>query len=325
MPAISREHLLLLEIENPALRAFRTDVLRGLASSPRELPCKYFYDEAGSELFEQITELDEYYLTRTERGIMERHAGEMAERLGPRCLLIEYGSGSSTKTRLLLDALTVPAGYVPIDVSGAFLRRAAADLAREYPDLRIAPVCADFNGPINLPAVARHAARRVIYFPGSTIGNFTPAEAFALLRRTAELCGPGGAFLVGTDLQKDPRILEAAYNDRPGVTAAFNRNILVRINRELEGNFVIEHFHHRAWYNEPIGRIEMYLQSDRRQRVRAAGSEFPFLGGESIRTEYSYKYTLDGIREMAQAAGFRLEHSWTDERNYFSVSLLVAG
>jgi dimethylhistidine N-methyltransferase len=325
MPAIPREHLLFLEVEKPALRAFRADVLRGLGASPRELPCKYFYDEAGSELFEQITELEEYYLTRTDKGIMEKHAGEMAELLGPRCLVIEYGSGSSSKTRLLLDALKSPAAYVPIDVSGAFLRRAAAELARDYPRLRVSPLCADFNAPIDLPADSRKSARRVVYFPGSTIGNFTPAEAVALLRRTAALCGPGGAFLVGTDLQKDTGVLEAAYNDRQGVTAAFNRNLLVRINRELDGDFAIDHFHHRAWYNQPLGRIEMYLQSDRRQRVHAAGSEFLFLGGESIRTEYSYKYTLDGIGAMAQAAGFRLERSWTDERGYFSVNLLVVG
>ena len=214
------------------LRQFHTDVLRGLRAPAKELPCKYFYDETGSALFEQITALEEYYPARTELAIMREHAPAMARLLGRRCLLIEYGSGSSTKTRLLLDQLRDPAGYVPIDVSSEYLQRSAQALAREYPQLDIRPLCHDFTAALELPLPAERVERRVVYFPGSTIGNYTPHEALALLRRTADLCGRGG-MLLGADLQKDTQVLEAAYNDRHGVTAAFNRNILVRINREL--------------------------------------------------------------------------------------------
>jgi len=323
MRSRSLEHLLLLEVRQPALAAFRRDVLRGLSASPRELPCKYFYDVAGSELFERITTLDEYYLTRTEKAIMDRDVAEIAALLGPECLLVEYGSGSSTKTRLLLDHLDAPTAYVPIDVSGEFLRWSARTLERDYPGLRVTPVCADFTGPINLPSMTSRPARPVVYFPGSTIGNLTPPEAVALLRRTAELCGTGGALVLGADLQKDHDVLEAAYNDRQGVTAAFNRNLLARINRELNGDFSIEHFQHRAFYCPSFARIEIYLQSTRRQRVHIADKEFLFLGGESIRTEYSYKYTLESLRDLAQLGGFKLERTWTDNRGYFSVNLLT--
>src|SRR5207302_1283132 len=251
------------------------------------LPCKYFYDEAGSLLFERITGLEEYYLTRTELAIMERHAAEMAGLLGRRCTLIEYGSGSSTKTRLLLDHAQDLAGYVPIDVSGEHLRRSAEALAENYPEIEVLPLCADFTRSLEPPFTRKLANRRVVYFPGSTIGNFTPGKALRLLRRTAELCGSGGGLLLGADLQKDPRIIEAAYNDKQGITAAFNRNILVRINRELRADFAIDQFAHRAFYNAAAGRIEMHLVSRRDQHVHIGDAEFFFAAGESILTEYS--------------------------------------
>jgi len=312
-----------VEVIDVAARRFRADVLKGLRAPKKELPCKYFYDEVGSALFERITELEEYYPTRTELGIMERHAGEMADRIGPRCLLIEYGSGSSLKTRHLLDQLNEPAGYVPVDVSGEFLGHSARALSEEYPGLEVLPVCADFTRPLSLPECQKTAARRVVYFPGSTLGNFTPMSAQALLRQTAILCGRDGGILLGVDLQKDTRVLEAAYNDRQGVTAAFNRNILARINRELDADFDIGQFAHRAYYNTALGRIEMHLVSRRDQVVRVGGKRFFFAAGESIHTENSYKYSLHALADLASACGFVAEQVWTDERQYFSVAYLT--
>jgi L-histidine Nalpha-methyltransferase len=313
------------DVFNDSAAKFRADVLRGLRAPKKELPCKYFYDEVGSALFEQITELEEYYPTRTELGIMERYAAEMAGLLGPRCLLIEYGSGTSIKTRLLLDQLRHPAGYVPIDVSGEHLDRSARALGKEYPGIEVLPLCADFTLPLGLPAFRKAVTRRVVYFPGSTLGNFTPEAAIALLRQTAALCGRDGGLLLGIDQQKDPRVIEAAYNDRQGVTAAFNRNILVRINRELGANFDIEQFAHRAFYNSAHGRIEMHLVSCRDQvvHVHVADLAFFFAAGESIHTENSYKYSLPALNDLAQASGFAVERVWTDERQYFSVAYLT--
>jgi L-histidine N-alpha-methyltransferase len=310
-------------VSRPTLAEFRADVLRGLGTPAKELPCKYFYDEAGSALFERITELEEYYPTRTELAIMRQHVAEMAGLLGPRCLLIEYGSGSSTKTRLLLDRLLDPAGYVPIDVSGEHLLRSAHAIADTYPRREVLPLCADFTRPVELPAPRMRPERRVVYFPGSTIGNFTPEETVILLRQTADLCGRGGGLLLGADLQKDRRILEDAYNDRLGVTAAFNLNLLARINRELGADFALDQFRHRAFYNAAEGRIEMHLVSCGRQRVRVGDVEFAFAAGESIRTEYSYKYRLRDLHDLAAAAGFEVERFWTDEREYFSVHYLT--
>ncbi len=310
---------------------FRADVLRGLRAPAKELPCKYFYDEAGSDLFERITELEEYYPSRTERAILQQMASELAGLLGRRCLMIEYGSGSSAKTRLLLDHLLAPAGYVPIDVSAKSLHRSARALAADIPGAGGASSCADFTRLPRLPTPARRPERRVVYFPGSTIGNFTPPEAIALLKQTADLCSQGeaeegfvsaapGGLVLGADLRKDPRVIEAAYNDSAGVTAAFNRNLLVRINRELAADFVVEQFAHHAFYNRAEGRIEMHLVSRCDQRVRVGDAEFFFAVGESVRTEYSYKYRLRDLRDLAGAAGFATERVWTDERGYFSVS-----
>jgi dimethylhistidine N-methyltransferase len=302
---------------------FRADVLRGLRAPAPYLPSKYFYDNIGSELFEEITALEEYYLTRTELGIMRAHAGAMARLFGCRCLLIEYGSGASAKTRLLLDQTRSSemnlAAYVPIDMSGSALFGAAAALAQEYPGVEVLPVCADFTRPVELPAPRLKPARNVVYFPGSTLGNFTPEEATALLRRTHSLCGPGGGLLLGADLQKDVRLLEAAYNDRKGVTAAFNLNLLARINRELGGDFNLDRFEHRAFYDAAHGRIEMHLVSRCTQCVHVGDERFWFAAGASIRTEYSYKYTEAGLAALAASSGFTLKRCWTDSDKHFSV------
>jgi dimethylhistidine N-methyltransferase len=302
---------------------FRADVLRGLRRPAKELPCKYFYDEEGSRLFEQICELEEYYLTRTELAIMHRHAGEMADRLGPDCLLVEYGSGSSLKTRLLLDRLPAVAAYVPLDVSCEHLLRSARRLAARYPGLEVLPLCADFTADFSLPAPARPPARRVVYFPGSTLGNFGPPAADALLARIAAVCGPGGALLLGIDLKKDVRVLEPAYNDARGVTAAFNLNLLARINRELGADFDLGGFRHHAPYNRRLGCIEMYLVSLRRQEVRLGGEIISFAEGESILTERSFKYDLDEFRARAPRGGLRVEAVWADARKYFAVLYLT--
>jgi dimethylhistidine N-methyltransferase len=301
---------------------FRTDVLDGLSRPRKRLPAKYFYDAAGSRLFDAITDLPEYYPTRTELGILGAHAVAMAARCGPRCLLVELGAGSLTKVRLLLDRLDRPAGYVPVDVSGDHLRAAAAALADDYPELDVAPVAADFTRPFALPGVP--AARRVVFFPGSTIGNFDPPEADALLRRVARLVGAGGGLLLGIDLRKDVVVLERAYNDAAGVTAAFNRNLLTRINRELGADFDPHGFRHLAFYDRGRSRIEMHLVSETPQRVRVGEAVFGFRAGESIHTENSYKYDVDEFAARAAACSLRLDETWTDARHYFAVLYLTA-
>jgi dimethylhistidine N-methyltransferase len=303
--------------------AFQADVRHGLHRPRKELPCKYFYDARGSELFDAICELDEYYLTRTELDVTARHAGEMAAHLGRDCLLVEYGSGSGVKTRLLLDRLESPAAYVPVDISGEHLALSAAALVERYPHLEVRPVCADFTRPFALPVPKRPAARAAVYFPGSTIGNFSPPAAVRLLRGIAELVGPGGGLLIGVDRKKDVGVLEAAYNDARGVTAAFNRNLLVRINRELGADFAVERFLHRAVYNARRGRIEMHLVSDRPQAVHLAGETFRFAAGEGIRTECSYKYGPGEFEALAARAGFRARAAWTDEAGLFGVHYLI--
>ena len=304
------------------LARFRADVLAGLSQERKRLPSKYFYDATGSRLFDRITELPEYYPTRTELAIMRDHSGAMATRCGPRCLLVELGAGSLTKVRILLNALDRIAGYVPVDVSGEHLRQAAAALADDYPTLDVSPVVADFTRPFALPDVS--AERKVVYFPGSTIGNFDPPEADALLRRVAALVGPGGGLLLGVDLRKDVAILEPAYNDAAGVTAAFNRNLLERINRELGANFDLAAFRHVAFYSSERSRIEMHLVSVETQRVQIGPTVFGFHLGESIHTENSYKYDVSELAERAAACGLRLDETWTDERGYFAVLYFAA-
>jgi dimethylhistidine N-methyltransferase len=298
------------------------EVLRGLRSPQKELPCKLFYDEYGAHLFEQITALDEYYPTRAEQRIMRAAAGEITTQLGPDCLLIEYGSGSSQKTRILLDNLDRPAGYVPIDISGEQLRESAAALADSYPGLRVLPVCGDYTGSLQLPSQLPMCKRRVAYYPGSTIGNFVPEDARRFLARIAEVCGRDGGLLIGVDLKKDPLMLHRAYNDALGVTAAFNLNILARLNRELGADFAVDQFRHYAFYNPVFARVEMHLVSLTEQVVRLKDIAIHFDRGESIWTEASYKYSPPEFATLAAAAGWRVRQVWTDDRGLFSVQYL---
>ena len=305
----------------PATSTFLTDVLDGLRSEPRTLPCKYFYDEIGSGLFDQICDLDEYYLTRTELAIMRQFGAEMASEMGAGCMLVEFGSGSSVKTRVLLDHLSRPAAYVPVDISREHLRKTAERLSQAYADLEVSPVCADFTERFDLPETSVEPAHRVIYFPGSTIGNFQPDAASEMLTQFAQLTGAGGKILIGVDLRKDVSTIEAAYNDSTGVTAKFNLNLLQRINRELDGDFDLENFEHAADYNESLGRVEIRVRSQRSQTVTVGDETFQFAPGDEVRTEYSHKYTIDGFAELASTSGFQLVRHWTDEKKMFGVLL----
>jgi dimethylhistidine N-methyltransferase len=304
-------------------RTFCDDVVAGLLAEPKQLPPKYFYDRIGSELFQRITTLPEYYLTRTETGILEAHAGEIAKLIPADAAVVEFGAGSSAKTRILLRAAPHVCAYVPVDISGAFLTAETARLQQEMPDLRVLPVEADFTRPFVLPAKLGDRPR-IGFFPGSTIGNFEPPEVNTLLHHAAALLGPGALFIVGVDLVKDPDILAAAYNDDAGVTAAFNLNLLARINRELGGEFDLAGFRHLACYNQEQHRIEMHLVSLARQKVRACGRSFDFRRGETIHTESSYKYTVESFRSHAHGAGWTSAATFVDARNYFSVHVLRA-
>lgn len=306
----------------PRRERFREEVLAGLRARPKSLPCKYLYDARGSALFERICRLPEYYPTRTELGIMETHAAEMAAVLGLGCLLIELGSGSGRKTRLLLEHLKDPAGYVPIDISRAALESSALALARAFGALEILPVCADYTQGFEIPRPRRRVLRRVVYFPGSTIGNLAPPDAREFLARIAALVGRAGGLLIGVDLEKAPRLLEPAYDDPAGVTAEFNRNLLVRINRELGGNFEPARFRHHAFWNAGERRIEMHLVSETQQTVRVDGTEIGFVPGESIHTENSYKYSPAAFAALAAEAGFDVRGAWTDPGGLFSVQYL---
>jgi dimethylhistidine N-methyltransferase len=307
----------------PSPDHFRAEALSGLRKSQKELPCKYFYDERGSYLFECICNLDEYYIPRTETAIMQAYIEDIAEALGSNILLVEYGSGSSAKTRILLNHLRELEAYVPIDISREQLLRAANELASAYPGLEVLPVCADYTGAFKPPDPKRPTRRKVVYFPGSTIGNFEPGPAKQFLECVAEVCGPGGGLLIGVDLKKDPSMLHRAYNDRQGVTAAFNLNLLERINRELRGDFQVDSFEHYAFYSPREGRVEMHLVSLRDQTAQLDDVTVPFVKGESIWTESSYKFNLDEFQQMAATAGFEVERVWMDEQQWFSVMYLV--
>lgn len=307
----------------PRLDSFHTEVVSGLTQPAKTLPCKFLYDERGSRLFDQICGLPEYYPTRTEMAIMRDAAEEMAALLGPGCRLIEYGSGSSLKTRILLDHAPNLASYVPVDISREHLLKSAQDLAAMYPHLEILPVCADYTQAFTLPAGAHPVRHSVVYFPGSTVGNFHPRQAQDFLTRIAHLCGAGGGLLIGVDLKKSPSILEPAYNDAQGVTAAFNLNLLTRINRELGGDFQLSQWRHDALYNPLEGRIEMHLVSRQAQRVRVGDVTVHFEAGETIHTECSYKYSLDDFDCLAQRAGWTVRRVWTDPQQLFSVQYLV--
>jgi dimethylhistidine N-methyltransferase len=301
---------------------FLADVTAGLSAQRKRIPPKYFYDAAGSQLFEQITRLPEYYPTRTELKILSDNAEDIVKVVLPNAALVEFGSGSATKVRVLLRAAPELSTYVPVDISGEFLNGEAERLRREFPGLTVLPVAADFTKPFALPAAVL-ARPRMGFFPGSTIGNFEPHEAAAFMRHAARILGAGAELIVGADLVKDTDVLHAAYNDAAGVTARFNKNLLVRINRELGGDFDLDRFEHHAFYNREMRRIEMHLASCRRQKVRVAGRCFEFRAGETIHTENSYKYSIDGFVALARGAGWVRQKTWTDSDRLFSVHQLT--
>ncbi len=305
------------------VRDFASDLLAALGTTPRSIAPKYFYDSEGSKLFDQICDLPEYYPTRTELQILKDRAGEIAAQIGPNAELVEFGAGSLTKVRLLLDAMQSPKRYIPIDISGEHLESAANVLKADYPLLQVKPVVADYTQAFMLPAALPDSGQRVGFFPGSTIGNFTPPEAVQFLRMAATVLH-GGALLVGADLVKDPAVLHAAYSDAQGVTAAFNLNLLARANRELGADFDLAQFAHSAFYNAPLKRIEMHLMSRVRQVVHVCGWRFTFEEGETLHTENSHKFTIDGLRALAIQAGFTPGPVWTDAQQQFSVHWLNA-
>jgi len=309
----------------PSEESFRDAVFAGLGQAKKTLPCKFFYDARGSALFERICGVPEYYLTRTEIRVLEDYAGEIARHIGAYCRLIELGSGSSRKVRILLEALEAPAAYVPVDISREHLREAASRLAADFSRLSVIAVCADYTRPFALPPLPGRPGKRVGFFPGSTIGNFEPEAVVRFLAHCAELLGPEAEMLIGVDLKKEPAILDAAYNDRAGLNAAFNLNLLERINRELDGDLDIARFEHLAFYNEEKGRMELYLKSLSDQTARIAGRPFRFAEGERIHTENSYKYAIPEFHALAAQAGFRAVRTWTDRNDLFSVHYFRQG
>lgn len=305
---------------------FKRDVLHGLLSRPKRIPPKYFYDSRGSELFEKICGLPEYYPTRTEFGILRDHAAVITERIGPGATLIELGSGNSAKARILLDQLPRPLAYVPIDISQSILLESAEKLSREYPDLPIVPIRADYTGVLDsLDGALGDRPNKVIFFPGSTLGNLEPDEALGFLSGCARLLGTGGRMLLGVDLVKEIQVLEAAYNDSQSVTATFNLNLLLRMNRELGSDFHPEHFRHHAYFSPGEQRVEMHLVSRREQTVRLAGRLIPFGRDETIHTESSRKFTRESLDALIVPAGFKRLEDWTDPRGFFQVVLLEVG
>lgn len=314
-----------VEDHSPESSQLLEDVLVGLRGDPRTLPCKLLYDRIGAQLFERICEVDEYYPTRTEIGILRANASEMSAAIGARALVVEFGSGEGVKTRLLLGALDAPVAYVPIDISKEQLRQTSKSLATEFPELRVEPVCADYTTRVSLPDSVDDAENVAVFLPGSTIGNFVPAEAIEFLARVARLVGPGGGLLIGVDLQKETDRLIAAYDDAEGVTAAFNLNILAHLKRELGADLSLDGWSHEARWNGDAGRIEMHLVSTRAQTIDLAGESFAFAAGDSIHTENSYKYTRDSFADVARKAGFSVDAVWTDADALFSVQFLRAG
>ncbi len=299
-----------------------TEVLRGLRGSPKRLSPTYLYDELGSQLFEQICAVPEYYVTRTETAILAANAMQIASTIGEDTLLVELGSGASTKTRLLLDQLPGLAAYVPVDISRSHLLEAARRVAEAYPNIEVQPVCADFTQPFSLPNIRREHTRVVVFFPGSTLGNFDAPAAIDLLWAMRDTAGPDGALLIGYDLVKDPGVLERAYNDAAGITAAFNLNVLTRLNRELGADFDLDSFEHEAVWVPADSRIEMHLVSSRDQEVAIAGESIAFGAGERLVTEHCHKYTPEAFARLAGAAGWHVRESWTDSRKYFNVQYL---
>jgi len=299
--------------------AFETDVVEGLSATPKRVPAKYFYDAAGSQLFERITEQPEYYPTRCEMEVLRDQAAEIDKLIPPGAALVEFGSGSNKKARLLLKAAPQLAAYVPVDISGEMLEQEAAELCADFPQLKVLPVAADFCYPFELPPEAKAAPLRVGFFPGSTIGNFEPHEAAGFLRNAAKILGANAKLIIGVDLIKPSEILNAAYNDAEGVTADFNLNLLTRFNRELGGTFDLDTFEHHAFYNRERNRIEMHLASLKRQKVKVAGECFDFRAGETIHTENSYKYSVESLSALARGVGWLPAGVWTDAAKYFSI------
>jgi dimethylhistidine N-methyltransferase len=306
---------------SPDLGDFRTALIQGLSGRSKSIPCRFLYDARGSALFDRICELPEYYPTRTELGILKACAPEIAERAGPAAQMIELGGVNSSKARILLDALEAPAAYIPVDISREHLKASAHAIGAERPELEVLAVCADYTQPFELPE-APGGGMRLGFFPGSTIGNLQPDEAIGFLAAWAERLGPGAAMVVGVDLRKDASILEPAYDDAQGVTADFSRNLLVRANRELGADFDVDAFAHRARYDAAHGRIEIHLESLKAQTVHIGGLAVAFAAGERIHTEDSYKYSIEGFRGIARAAGFRPAAVWTDPNQLFSVHWL---
>ena len=304
----------------PAVADFRREVLAGLAASPRCIAPKFFYDAEGSRLFDAITRQPEYYPTRTEIGLLRAHGAEIAKRLGRHAALIELGSGSDVKIRSVLDVLR-PAEYLPLDISLTHLRDSASGIARDYPQIRVRATCVDYTREFPLPPIAPEA-HRVVFYPGSSVGNFEPTDVRDLLRWVAGMVGPGGRLLIGVDLKKDPARLNAAYNDAAGVTAAFNRNVLVRMLKELRAQLSVDDFVHHAFYNAALGRIEMHLRAQRATRIEIAGQAFDFAKGEGIHTENSYKYSEEAFGALAAGVGFVTEQVWCDADRLFSVQCL---
>ena len=298
------------------------EIIDGLSQSEKMISPKYFYDERGSQLFDEITRLPEYYPTETELGIMRANVDEIASLVGKHASLIEFGSGSSLKTRVLLEHMNDLAVYVPVDISEDHLLDSAQRIRAEFPGLEVLPVVADFTQPFQLPSPAIMPVRNIVYFPGSTIGNFTHEAASELLRVMHHEAGEGGALLIGVDLQKDPDIIRRAYNDSAGVTAEFNLNMLRHLNREFDADFDLDAYEHSAEYNKEEGRIEVRLISDQDQEVTVGNTSFSIDKDEAILTEYSHKYTLDGFAAMANGAGFRVARVWMDAERLFSVQYL---
>ena len=296
-----------------------SEIIEGLSRKQKALSPKFFYDERGSKLFDAICELPEYYPTRTELSIMQAHIDEIVALVGPDASLIEFGSGSSIKTHMLLKALDRLAAYVPVDISREHLLSAADSIAATYLNIEVWPVLADFMQPFQLPNPTVMPIKNIVYFPGSTIGNFSPEDAHRLLQVMHVEAGEDGALLIGVDLQKDRDVIELAYNDSSGVTAEFNLNMLRRINREFGADFNVDLFEHRAIYNEEHGRMELYLVSQREQLVRIGGQSIRFAKGEALLTEHSHKYTLEQFEAMAKRAGFDVDTVWTDPERLFSV------
>lgn len=312
-----------MESQVPASRqSMLEEVLYGLRQPQKQLPSKFFYDKRGSELFEQITRLDEYYLTRTEISILKTHIDEIAEHIGPRAMIVELGSGSSKKTRLLLERLRSPAAYIPVDISEEYLLKVVNRLRMEYPKVSIIPVFADYTSRFELPDLTQDYNNQVVFFPGSTIGNFRLDTARVFLDTVASLTKENSGMLIGVDLKKEREILEAAYNDSAGITAKFNKNMLIRLNNELGADFSVDCFAHHAWYNEEKGRIEMHLVSRKDQLVHIGGEGIRFKEGETIHTENSYKYSQEEFEALV-SDWYNIEKVWTDERDYFSLQFLT--